>query len=102
LRFPYEWLDSYDKLNEPRLREIGQFYSHLKLKNITGQEYQETIKTFDELNCKTVGQYLEFYNKMDDLILADAIINFRKTVYREFKLVLQITFHLLEQPGKRP
>jgi hypothetical protein len=86
LIFPYEWLDSYDKLNEPRLPEIGQFYSYLKLKNITDQKYQEIIKTFDELSCKTVGQYLEFYNKMGVLILADAIINFRKTFYREFKL----------------
>jgi hypothetical protein len=86
LIFPYEWLYSYDKLNKSRFPEIGQFYSHLKLKNITDQKYQEIIKTFDDLNCKTLGQYVEFYNKMDVLILADAMLNFIETLYREFKL----------------
>jgi hypothetical protein len=86
LKFPYEWFDSYDKLNEHNLPSIDKFYSHLKVKQITESEYEETIRTFNELNCKNINEYLEFYNKMDVLILADAITNFRRTVYKEFQL----------------
>jgi hypothetical protein len=86
LHFPYEWLDSYDKLQEPCLPPIEAFYSHLRKKHISQAEYDETIETFKALGCTNVNMYLQIYNKMDVLILADAMTNYRRTVYNEFHI----------------
>ena len=37
--FPYEWLDTWTKLEYPQLPEYEAFYSHLKKCNITREEY---------------------------------------------------------------
>ena len=86
LRFPYQWLDSFDKLYEEHLPSIEHFKSDLKVSQITQEEYNDTITTFEQLQCKNVLEYLEIYNKMDVLILADAINFFRKKVFSEFKI----------------
>lgn len=86
LTFPYEWLDNIDKLQCSELPSASAFYTHLKTHQITEEEYKDTIRTFQELQCKTVLDYLRFYNLMDVLILADAMENFRHTVHQRFHL----------------
>jgi hypothetical protein len=86
LRFPYQWLDSFNKLYDKELPSIESFKSDLKVSQVTQEEYNDTIRTFKELQCKNVLEYLEIYNKMDVLILADAINFFRKKVFSEFKI----------------
>ena len=37
--FPYEWLDSYDKLSQPHLPAHADFHSRLKNGNISEDDY---------------------------------------------------------------
>ena len=41
LMFPYEWLDSYKKLNHVGLVSHEDFYNSLKSSNITRNEYEQ-------------------------------------------------------------
>ena len=46
--FPYEWFDSFDKLNETKLPAYENWYSSLKMKNIHIEEYQLALKIWNE------------------------------------------------------
>ena len=55
--FPYEWVTEqniYDK----KLPPIEVFYSSLKLKNISKEEYDETLRIYKELKCKRLFRNL--------------------------------------------
>ena len=51
--FPYEWLDSIDKLNNTELPPKEAFYSKLKQSGITDKEYQQAIDCWNKTGCKT-------------------------------------------------
>ena len=43
--FPYEWLDDYNKLNSVRLPFYQRWFSSLKNKNISIDDYIQALKT---------------------------------------------------------
>ena len=43
MNFPYEWINK-DNLKNKELPEIKDFYSSIKLKTITEEEYNQTKK----------------------------------------------------------
>ena len=53
LMFPYEWLDSYEKLSHVGPVSYEDFYSNLKSSNITRDEYEQFLKLFKENDCTT-------------------------------------------------
>ena len=55
LMFPYEWLDSYEKLSHVGSVCYEDFYSSLKSSNITKDEYEQFLKLFK-------GDWLRCYN----------------------------------------
>ena len=55
--YPYEYMDSTDKLNETTLPSIEKFYSKLQLKNITDDEYNHAKKVWEHFEIKTLGDY---------------------------------------------
>ena len=57
LMFPYEWLDSYEKLSHVGLFSYEDFYSSLK-PTITRDEYKRFLKLFKENDCTTMGDWL--------------------------------------------
>ena len=70
--FPYEWFDSFDKLDNETLPLPEHFYSALKKKNTLGETEEEIQKNYEEVksiwqlkNMKTFRQYLEHYNNLD-------------------------------------
>ena len=65
-----------EKLNETQLPPIKAFYSTLKQKTITEEEYQHAQKVWRTFNCKTLLDYHKLYLKADVLILADAFEKF--------------------------
>lgn len=83
---PYEYYDSWEKLDETELPPIESFYSSLKNENIAPQDYVHACNVFNNLPVKTLRSYLEYYLKNDILILADVFEEFRKTVYDNFHL----------------
>ena len=74
LIFPYEWLDSYEKLSHVGPVSYEHFYSSLK-PAITRDEYKQFLKLFKENDCTTMGDWLRVYNVADVVPFIEA---FRK------------------------
>ena len=65
LMFPYEWLDSDEKLNHVGPIGYDDFYSNLKSSNITRDDYKRFLKLYKENDCTTMGGWLRVYNVAD-------------------------------------
>ena len=74
LKFPYEWLDSYEKLSYVGPAPHEAFYSHLKGK-------KEFIKEFHARGCVTMMDWLREYNLVDVIPFVKAVDEERKCYY---------------------
>ena len=63
--FPYEWLDDINKLKYDKLPPKEAFYSSLKRKHITDEDYAIVQQAWKEHNMKTVLDLLRWYNHGD-------------------------------------
>lgn len=80
--FPYEFLDSYDKLEfDINLIERKHFYSSLKNSNISDEEWNEFLENKVKHEWKTVRDLLKFYNNLDVKPFLEAVINQRNFFY---------------------
>lgn len=84
--FPYEHIDSYEKLEEPKLPPIECFYSKLIGKNISEADYKHAQNVWEKFGIKTLGEYSDLYLKIDVLLLADVFENFRNTCHATYTL----------------
>ena len=75
--YPYEYINSIERLNETQLPPIEAFYSVLKGESITKEEYEHAQNVWNAFKCKTLLDYHNIYLKADVLILADAFEKFR-------------------------
>ena len=85
--FPYEWLDSIDKLKLP-ITELKKehFNNRLKLEELTDNEWEYIQQLIKDLNITTFEEYHDFYLNIDVNGLADVFENFRKTSINTYKL----------------
>ena len=81
LVFPYEWLDSYEKLNHvgPVKREC--FYSSLKKKTISKREWRQFRQEFFKRGCVTMLDWLKEYNVADVEPFIEAVDKTRKQYF---------------------
>lgn len=84
--FPYDFLDSYKKLNYPCLPPSSNFYNKLTECNITDEQYAHALKVWSEFDCKNLGDYSDLYLKSDVLLLADIFENFRNICINTYDL----------------
>lgn len=78
--FPYEYITSYEKLEETKLPSKKHFYNTLKKCDITDEDYTHAQLVWKTLRCNTLGDYQDVYNKCDTLLLADVFENFRSSM----------------------
>ena len=83
--FPYEWLTIKNIYNE-NLPSIENFYSSLKLDNISEKDYDKTLEIYKKLNCKHIKEYLDIYLKLDICLLADIFNVFRNCIWDKFEI----------------
>jgi hypothetical protein len=84
--FPYQWIDSLEKLNETCIPPKEKLFSTLTGKGITEKEYARALAVFDKFECKTMWDYARLYLKTDVLILAVVFEGFRDMSIREYGL----------------
>ena len=83
--FPYEFITKENIYNES-LPSIENFYSSLKLDNISEKEYNKTLEIYKKLKCRNIKDYLDIYLKLDICLQADIFNVFKNTIKDKFEI----------------
>ena len=83
--FPYEFLTK-ENMFDKELPSIDKFYSSLKLKNITEEDYKKTLEIYKKLECKNIKQFLEIYMRLDVCLQSDIFNSFRNIIWDKFEI----------------
>ena len=82
LAFPYEWFDSFEKLNHKGPVKYEEFYSSLKgCITISQEEYQNFCDEFSKRGCVTMKDWLKEYNLADVTPFIEALEKTREQYY---------------------
>ncbi|XP_037921377.1 uncharacterized protein LOC119658182 [Hermetia illucens] len=82
--FPYEYINSWDRLNETSLPSREKFFNKMSNTECKEADYQHALNVWKQFNCGVMWDYLELYLKTDVLLLTDVFENFRnvcKNIY---------------------
>ena len=84
--YPYDYMDSFEKLKETKLPPKEAFYSRLNEKGISDEDYKHAQKVWKTFKIENMEDYHNLYNKTDVLLLADVFENFRDICIKIYKL----------------
>ena len=84
--YPYEYIDSLEKLKETALPPKEAFYSRLNDGGISDEDYAHAQNVWKTFKMKYFKDYHELYNKVDVLLLADVFENFRNICLKNYEL----------------
>ena len=96
--YPYEYMDSFERFGETKLREKEKFDSSLSGKGITDEEYAHPKPVWETFGCRNLGDYHDLYVATDTLLLADVFENFRNVCQEKYGLD---PAHYYSAPGLR-
>ena len=74
--YPYEYMDSFEKIFKDKLPDKNHFYNSLKKKHISENDYLHTIKIWNNFKMKNMGDYHDLYSKTGVLLLDDVFEKF--------------------------
>ena len=94
--YPYEYISSWEKINETSLPSKKDFYSNLNMENIDDVDYRHGNNVFKRFKSKNLGEYNGLYVQSDALLLAEVFENFRKTCLKVYE---PNPAHFLSLPG---
>ena len=84
--YPYEYMDTLEKLKETKLPSREAFYSSLNGVGINDEDYEHAQKVWETFEMKNLEDYHNSYNQVDVLLLADVFENFRNICIKNYKL----------------
>ena len=84
--YPYEYMDSLEKLKETKLPPKEAFYLRLNDGGISNEDYAHALKVWRIFKMEYFKDYHELYNKVDVLLLADVFENFRNICLENYEL----------------
>lgn len=84
--YPYDYVDSFPKLDETNLPDKSKFYNTLTNSDITDEDYARAKDVWDAFDCKNLGEYSDLYLKTDTLLLADVFEHFRSSCLKSYTL----------------
>ena len=74
--YPYEWVNEFEKFDNSCLPSKECFYSSLKGRGISEEEYLRANRVWNVFDMKTFGEYHDLYLKCDVLLLCDVFEKF--------------------------
>ena len=84
--YPYEYMDSFERLRETKLPDKEKFSSSLSGKGITDEEYVHAQEVWAAFGCQNLGDYHNLYVALDSTLLAEVFENFRKVCLDKYGL----------------
>ena len=84
--YPYEFIDSWEKIHHPELPPQEAFYSKLKLEGISDDDYKHAQNVYTSFKCRSFYDYHMLYLKTDVILLADIFENFRAMCLEHYRL----------------
>lgn len=94
--FPYEHMDSAERMSETCLPPKDEFFSHLTDEHITDADYKHAQDVWTTFGMRTMKEYHDLYLKCDVVLLADVFEKFRKMSMKSYKLD---PLHYVSSPG---
>ena len=84
--YPYDCVDSLERLSDNKLPSKEEFYSPLNNTKISDEDYQHAKNVWGEFDMKSMREYHDLYLKSDVLLLADVFENFRDVCMSQYGL----------------
>ena len=84
--YPYEYMNSPEKLTETQLPPKEAFYSRLNGEGISDGNYEHALEVWKTFEMKNLEDYHNLYNRVDVLLLADVFENFRDICIKNYNL----------------
>ena len=84
--FPYDWLNSEDRLHERQLPPMQAFDSMLTKRECAEQDYAKAMMVWKTFKCRRMNDYMKLYLKTDVLLLACVFESFRNVCLSQYGL----------------
>ena len=84
--YPYEYMDTLEKLKETQLPPKEAFYSRLNDEGIGDENYAHAKTVWKTFEMKNLEDYHNLYNQVDVLLLANVFENFRDICINNYNL----------------
>ena len=84
--FPYSYIDSFEKYNEPELPPRHLWTNKLQGNEITVSQadWEHAKNVYSKFNCSNIGEYSDLYLTCDTLILACVFEHFLKVCFETY------------------
>ena len=85
--YPYEHMDSFEKVFKDKFTDRCRYFSSLKGKCISENDYSNATNFWNTFERNTMGDYHDLYLKTDVLLLADVFEKFINTYLEYYGLI---------------
>ena len=84
--YPYSYISSFKIFEETQLPPPSAFFNNLTEEDITEEDYQHAQHVWNLASIRNLGEYHDFYVKLDVVLLADVFQNFRHLCLKYYKI----------------
>ena len=84
--YPYDYMNSLEKLSETSLPPIKSFHNKLNNSDISDDDYKHAYKIWETFGMKSMREYHDLYMKSDVILLADVFESFRDVCMNNYQL----------------
>ena len=84
--YPYDYVDSLEKLSDNKLPLKEEFYSRLNNTTISDEDCQHAQDVWEKFDMKILREYHDLYLKSDVLLLADVFENYRDVCMSNYEI----------------